>query len=473
MDPIPTPAPAPVLAGPPAVPRLFRRPAAAAPAATTGRDLLLWGVAAMLCVYVWRLYIFFPVLAKLRPAVVVTPPVVLLWLANSHPQRAFQRLQQIPTFKLIIILVAFMFLSVPGSLYQGKSFRFVVTEFPLILAMFVLVASSVRSGRDVEFLAIVQLAAAALFSVIRLSRGTGGADVRLGTGAYDPNDIALMMVCTMPFAIYFLRQQARPIERWLAAGAFAVLLLVLVKTASRGGFLGFVVMSLYILFHYRAIGKRAKVTAVTLGVIVTLAVGSDSYWDRIETILHPQEDYNFQENVLAGRMAVWERGVGYMLENPLLGVGVECFGVAEGNSPIALERAQQGQGFKWSVSHNSFVQVGAELGVIALIVYVGIFVVSIKAMTRIARLAPDPAGTIRRDGALAQALVASLLAFMVSGFFLSQAYYAFPFSLFGMVVGLVKLYPQAASGRVARGRSRQRGPSTPLLQAPSSPQPAR
>jgi O-antigen ligase len=99
-------------------------------------------------------------------------------------------------------------------------------------------------------------------------------------------------------------------------------------------------------------------------------------------------------------------------------------------------------GFKWSAAHNSFVQIGAELGVLGLGLFVALFAVAVRALSRVGR----------GQGAaafLAQTLTASLVAYVVSGFFLSAAYWAYLYTLLGMVAGLVKIAgPARATGAV-------------------------
>ena len=64
---------------------------------------------------------------------------------------------------------------------------------------------------------------------------------------------------------------------------------------------------------------------------------SDHYW-RADGTITSDSDYNHTSET--GRMQIWSRGIGYMLANPLLGVGPGNFPSAEGTlSPLA-ERQQ-------------------------------------------------------------------------------------------------------------------------------------
>lgn len=449
-----------------------RRPTTANGSVATGlpvHDPLMWAITFLVLIHVWRLHDPHAALRALQPGIATVALAGIVWLLDHDPRRRLGSLRS-PVFTAYVVLVVTIFLSIPGSLFVSRSLRFMITDYSMTAALLILIAVSVRTVRDVEWIALSLVAGGALFGMERLTRFTGGGGARLGTGYYDPNDLALLMVCTLPLAIYFLRRAARGWQRALGAAALLILLGVFMRTISRGGFLGMIGVTLYILFQFRAIKTSTRVVAVTVAVVAVVALGSEDFWTRMSTLLRPSEDYNAQANVLSGRMSVWKRGVGYMAQNPVFGVGVQAFGIAEGQSPIAEQMYAMGRGFKWSVSHNSFIEIGAETGLIGLAAYLAMFVLSIRILNRIRKLDP-PGSPLSTDGVLGQALIASLLGFMISGFFLSQGYYAFPHALFGTTLGLIKLHPAAfrrVDLRRARGSRRVSGPpALPLAPTPA------
>src|SRR5262245_45081796 len=128
--------------------------------------------------------------------------------------------------------------------------------------------------------------------------------------------------------------------------------------------------------------------------------------------------------------------MGYMESHPLTGVGVGSCSIAEGRlRPLAVRQAV-GSGLKWSTAHYSFVLIGAELGVGGLILMLVLLYSSFKAMVEIARGPPGSSNVRRGDeAALAQALTAPFIGYCVAGFFLSQAYSAFMYSIYGLLTG--------------------------------------
>jgi len=108
--------------------------------------------------------------------------------------------------------------------------------------------------------------------------------------------------------------------------------------------------------------------------------------------------------------------------------------MAEGTlAPEAIEQKRYGRGFHWSAAHNALIQIGAELGVGGLILFVALFVGTARLLSRLRRV---PATEV---AVLAQILTGCLVAFVVTASFLSQAYSAYLYTLLGMILGLAKI----------------------------------
>jgi O-antigen ligase len=412
--------------------------AATAPAPAEPKpDRLLRAVALILFTYVWRLQDAFPFLGKLQLPALALLTALMYYASTRHPARR-ARLIKGPTTKLVVALMVIMVIGVPSSLWVGHSATFVLKGMLPNALFLLLVATSVRTIRDVEWFALVNLYGALVYTtVVSLFFSVGG-DGRLGGLVfYDANDFALVMVCTIPFAIYFLGKGHKRSHRIAALITLTSILTAMVKSGSRGGFIGLIAVMLYVLLRYRAIPSRVRLAVTVAGVALFLGFASDKYWTSMGTILHPESDYNYNDNV--GRVEVWKRGVGYMLHNPIVGVGVSAYPVAEGGSDLARSLAAQGRGFKWSVAHNSFLETGAELGIPGALVFISILVVTGVGLTRISPRGRWAPWISRREMALAQMLIGALFGFAVAGFFVSAEYFAYLYFLLGLSVGLMKV----------------------------------
>lgn len=426
------------------------------PVASPAQERLRWDplqvvLAAALFLQVWRLQDLFPILRVWGLSIAVSVLAVVLFALDRDPRRRAGILRH-PIFRIVCGIVTLVILSVPGSYYPGESLRFLSKEFWRSVVLMALIAASVRGLADVERFAKVQLAGAALFCVVVRTRFEVGSNGRLGELVmYDSNDLALLIACTLPLAVYLVWRSRRLSGRLLVVGAVACLMLVFVSTGSRGGFLGLAAGSGFMVLRLRAISVWKRVAAVVVCVTLLLTFSNDRYWEMMQTVLHPANDYNWSGNSETGRMEVWKRGLGYMAMHPVLGVGAFAFPSAEGALAPQAARGEFGIGFKWSEAHNSFIEIGAELGVMGLVLFVALLVSGVRTLSRIGGGPPGPAAF------LAQILTASLVTYVVSGFFLSAAYWTYLYVLLGMVLGLAKVAapgPAVGARRPAPGVAR-------------------
>lgn len=408
-------------------------------------DLLLYALAAMIWTYVWRIQDLFPILGTLKLPLASAALALGLVAIDRHPARRFHKLKT-PILTCSLALVGLTILGLPTSVWLGRSVMFLVREFLPNLLLMVLVAASVRGVRDLEWVALVNVLGACAYSLFVQTHLEVGKEARLFY--YDANDLALVLVCTIPFAVFFVLRGGWT-HRVLAVASSALFVATISKSESRGGFLGFAAVSIYVLLAYRVIPKRVRLAAVCGGLGFLLLVADDAYWRQIGTLRDVQQDYNWSGRETAGRMEVWKRGLKYMAAHPLVGVGIRNFPMAEGTlSEESRASMERGKGFKWSAAHNSFLEIGVELGVVGLALFVTMLVSALRALRRIrSRHRWSAQTTGQHEVSLAFTLSAAFVGFIVCGFFLSAWYFSYLYMLFGLVIGLVKIERFAAQPR--------------------------
>ncbi len=420
-------------------------------------DGLLIATAIMILTYVWRIQQLYEVFRTVPVTRLATLAAVAFLVLGTDPRRTLARTLKSRVMYLMLALAGLIVLRVPTGVDPSGSYLFIRRDYSTTFLLLVLVAASIRTVRDVERLVLVHLVGAVVYATWILTHVSVGAQGRLGGLAYyDANDISLLLAGTIPFAILFLRQSIPLAVRLASLSALILFMVVILQAGSRGGFLAVVAVMLYVLVRFRAIPARIRVVSAIAGVSTMLMLGSDQYWTRMQSILHPTQDYNWVGGSSVGRGEIWKRGMGYMVSRPF-GIGVHQFAVAEGFSEESLRRQEAGVGFKWSAPHSSFVQIGAELGVLGLVVFVLVLANAIKAM---ASLPPPPSASAmeaRAAPALGQALVATLIAFVVAGAFLTHGYSAYLYSILGMVIGMQKLVAMTPNTASPRSRRRSTG----------------
>lgn len=396
-------------------------------------DLLMYVTVAFLWISVWRFQDLWPVIGTLQIPIMLEVVLGLTLLTSLHGSRNIEWTRS-RIFAIPFILLAIMIAGVPISLWPGKSFTFVTKDFAPSILLLSGVAVSLREAEDLNWIAFAHLIGATIYSAYVYLFIPVASDGRLGGGIYyDANDLALLVVSTIPFAIYFLRPKVPGWKRAFALFSLALLVEMVIKSGSRGGFIAFIALMVYVVFAFRSIPMRLRFSAVAGAFLIMTVFGSAAYWTMMQSILHPKEDYNMNSQV--GRKFIWKRGIGYMLTHPVLGVGAATFEQAEGSlSAISKQYASENRGLKWSTAHNSFVLIGAELGVGGLVLFVTMIGTSFYHLSQI-RDGPrgDPVVT-PEDAAFAQMLIASLIGYCVAGFFVSGSYFSFLYALIGLVI---------------------------------------
>ncbi len=432
---------------------------------TFSLDTLLYAVMLFSWVTVWRVQDLFPVLASIKFPILVQLSVLALYFSDHSPLRRYSAIQS-PLLKVLLIFLAVMIIGIPFSLWPINSFMFLLKDiFPTFLLMIVL-ATSVREASDLEWFSFAFLIGGLIYAIIVFLYHPVGPSGRLEELVYyDANDFAMLMVCSIPFAVFFLRPSVVFWKRIIALITLGMFIIMIIRSGSRGGFLGLIAVMGYILLRYRAVPARLRIGAAVGGILLLFVAGSSNYWEMMGTLLNPKDDYNMTGDV--GRKAVWLRGLGYMAARPILGVGIRAFPIAEGElSPLAKQYAEMGRGIKWSVAHNSFVEIGAECGVIGLVLFVLLLGVAIRTLSKVQNKTRGSPHISQHDAAFAQMLIAALIGYILCGFFISAEYFAYLYVLFGLLLG-----QQAILKRRSTTNSSHPTPSTVAKQQTRHTQP--
>lgn len=431
-------------------------------------DILLKTVAAVVVTYVWRVQDMISPLSKLKLPTLIALVALALYLMDTREVRRLRHVQSrllLLLFALAVIIAA----GVPTSVLPSGSFDFLTKDFLPDVLMVLVVGASVRCTRDVERLLGAHIAGAIAYSVYALMFFRVDASGRLGGLLYyDANDFALAIVCTLPVTFYFLRDGSPRWQRRLALCAIPLLLLNFVRAASRGGFLGLTTIVLLSLVGYHPIKMRKRVLSVLLVLVGISAIGGGAFWDKMRSILEPENDYNMQSDT--GRWQLWQNGLSLIRQRPFLGVGARQFGEASATmSDFARERIALNEGrVPWQPAHNAYVSIAAETGVGGFLVFVSMLIGSLVAALRLKRQVEQLPGGGRDYAALARALAISLVGYMVSAFFLTAEYEAVLYLDIGILLALRKLVRMSAAMQPACAPSR-RGVSQPEPQAVGCP----
>lgn len=404
-------------------------------AAFDGWDPLQLCVAGMILTSLWRIQEIWPPLGTLQVPSLSFLGAAIFFILDQDPRRGLGRLRH-PIAWTIAALTLLLLATIPGSVFAQGSFNFIKRDHIKTVLLAAVTAASIRSFEDVRRLAGVQVFGASLYTLFALHMSRDYTAGRMSDLLYyDANDFAMLVVATVPLSVFFLTMGRAAVVRIAALLALVLSVFGMVKSGSRASFVSFGAVALFLLLGYRAIPAKRRVVSVVLAVGVVLAAGREDFWERMRTLLQPSMDYNWVGREEDGRMEIWKRGIGYMFDRPLLGVGVGVFDVADGLLAPQARRQQYGLGWRWAAAHNSFVQIGAEAGVTGLLLFLTVLWFAFRTTIRVAfgNRGPPLAPAQR---ALGQAMTAVLIAYCINGFFLSQAYGVLLYSTLALVVGL-------------------------------------
>lgn len=351
------------------------------------------------------------------PLALVAAAVTLLSMALHRDHIRFPRNRESILFLLmwVWITITTKFAMFPADAWVKWT---VVTKiFVMILASMLLI-----TNRKQLFVFLVTLIVCV--GVLGLKgtffglRTSGEARVWGPPGSFleDNNASALAMVMTIPFC-FFLREVVK--KKWHSHALLGIGLSMITATLltySRGGFLGLSTVGLVIV----AFSKHKLRIAAFAGTLlfVGLSVLPPAWFNRMSTVKSHDEDRSAQM-----RLNSWTMAYNLAKDNPL-GGGFECWDMQNyyryAPDP-ELGRAHTG-GQIGSTAHSIYFEMLGTQGFGGLAIFLVSLVSTLLSMRKVQRFgAPGEHGHERV--AVARAFTASVLGYMVSGAFLSMAFF--------------------------------------------------
>lgn len=388
-----------------------------------------------------RVHQQFPFLAVARPALALIVFSVLYAFLNPRLLSENALFFTWPPRLLAGFAIAAC-LSVPFGISPGASGLFMLELYAPVLVFAALLMVAVRKAGDLYVLVwsfVIGGGILAFFAnfVFKLSMANGQARLS-DMYMYDANDAGLVLTISIPLTLLTLH-----VSGWKGKLLSLVFLywewIAIARTGSRGAFLGVVTVGVGILLLADSISLLRKVVVLIGAVAVLLVAAPQGYWKQMQSITSPTEDYNWTAK--DGRKQVAKRGLHYMLDYPVAGIGISNFPRAEGTiSDKAREWTQSEAGIRWSAAHNSHIEAGAELGIPGLLLWISMLIGGVVGPLRLRRRLPKAWRHGAQDQRFLYAatsyLPISMLGFIVSSTFVSFAYLDPVYVLLAFVSGL-------------------------------------
>lgn len=332
-----------------------------------------------------------PHLAKVAPALLVAA-----WAAVRLRDR------QAPlAHPAHLVLAAFAVLLLASAAWHAGSpftLEHTLRWLPFLVVTVVLIDVAAREA-GIRLLLGSSVAGAAVAGAGALYSLLAGAPRATGP-LPDPNDLAFVLVAAAPLLV------AVRGSRVLVAMVAAVLVTGAAATFSRGGALALAAAVGWLAVR-RVLSLRVLAGALAAAAVVGLAV---------VRLAGPALDRALAEKTFVAGSNVdtrelrWRAAARMVADHPLLGVGPGGFRSEYAAASHNAEIAEQ-----TPVAHNMFVEVAAELGLPAFVLFVLLVATAFAASERVLRVSADPRPMV--------ALQAALVAVLVASTFLSEQYY--------------------------------------------------
>jgi probable O-glycosylation ligase (exosortase A-associated) len=252
---------------------------------------------------------------------------------------------------------------------------------------------------------------------------------RPGSTYYDENDFAMVVLMAIPFLWSLMFNAKSWVMKAALAGTGVLCAHAIMVTFSRGGFLGLAATGGILLARMRNRGLAVVIAAV--GIAGFVAVTGPRYVKRIVSIGEYEEDKS-----ATGRLKSWETGFKMMASSPITGIGFKRY--VDAYPAFSKGFARE--------AHNSWVQLGAECGAIAMVSHLMLAFLTWRAIIRVRRRLRDlPDESRRISTMLAGAYEGCLVGYMVTAFFLSMEDFEFYF----LLVAMAQILDRVTEQRVA------------------------
>jgi O-antigen ligase len=253
---------------------------------------------------------------------------------------------------------------------------------------------------------------------------------RLASGIANPNELATILVAAVALALGLAAAlRDKPLLRLAAFGATAICTAGVFLTGSRGGLVALGVS----LVAFLLIGARFR--GRFLLVAITVAFAAVGYYNHVASPEVRERLTDVESG--SGRTDLWEIGWRMVEAEPVVGVGGGNFEAVSPSfllQPGSIERAEFFIGSAPKATHNSYLEIWAELGIVGLALFLAILGFGVYAAAKATRAFAN-LGDPRME-VLSRSVFVAFVAVLAADFFGSRQYDKELWFLLGFVTAL-------------------------------------
>jgi len=421
-----------------------------------GLDPLRLLLALLIIMTVSRIHQRIHILAMMRPALVLV--VLTAVFAFLSPRLlSTSGLLRSKEARVIVAFGLLACIATPFGTSFGNSAKFILEDYSKVLILALLLIAGIRDARDLYTLVWSYVVACGILSwlsifVFGLSKA-GSSAMRLSDlDTWDANDIGVVLMVGLALTLLVI-QSSKGHRRIAGLVIMVGIGMTIARSGSRGAFLGFLATGAALLVLASSVPVANRFALVLVTAVALVLAAPEGYWDQMLTMLNPKEDYNW--SATNGRRELTLRGIGYMLNYPVFGLGIDNFHRAECIDVLSdkVKFHQSGTGLRCTPPHNSTLQAGAELGFTGLTLWFMLLFGGIRRMLRLRRQLPaewrygDEEERFLHHCTTYFAV--AMVGFVVTSFFVTFAWIDIVYILAAFMAGL----QVSVAGRLAQGGS--------------------
>jgi putative inorganic carbon (hco3(-)) transporter len=335
---------------------------------------------------------------------------------------------------LALLLGVTALLSIPFAVSPGEAWTTFNDLLIKALLIFIVIVNVVRTKRRLYLLILLSMVVSLYLSFYAIQDYRAG---NFGLGNLDnstlrimgringlfnnPNDLALHLITIAPIAVGLAFAKQGLLRKFVYIGSALLMVGAIIITFSRGGFLALVAVSFFLM---RKLGRNQRGMATAgfvLAMVIFFAVAPGNYGSRLSTIFDIGSDIT---GSASQRNEILKRSIWVTLRYPLFGVGLGNFHY---------------KSFQELGTHNAYTQVGSEMGIPAMVIYIMFLIYPYKRLKEIEK-ATDGKKDERYYYYLSIGLRAGLIGYMVASFFAAVAYQWYIYYLVGYAIALRRIY---------------------------------
>jgi probable O-glycosylation ligase (exosortase A-associated) len=249
----------------------------------------------------------------------------------------------------------------------------------------------------------------------------------------DNTELSLALTMSAPISLYLAKEETDRRRRLALYALFFFTVVAVPFTYSRAGILGLAVVLIVLFASARR--RVLMIPIVVVGLFAFVWFAPERWFNRVETLQDYQADQSAQLRLMS-----WRVGVAIASERPVLGGGFRVF-IHRETYDMYLPEFPLSYG---ADAHSVYFGLLGEHGWVGLGLYLALVGCTLSSLQKLRRLRIAELAWISQ---YARMLQASLLAFLVTGAFLSVAYFDLVYQLIMVAVilkGLARQHVAAA-----------------------------